>query len=130
MRVEDVGARTWLLGAVAGWGLLAWLLAVFGMGSRIAPLLDDPTLVKPIPALPAPIANRLGPIGQYAEIGARPLFAEDRRPKAVLRCKASAMLDASQEFDYLLTSVLITPNLQPGHPATSRRQQVRTGQAR
>ena len=132
MRVEDVGARTWLLGAIAGWGILAWLLAVFGMGSRIAPLLDDPALVKPIPALPAHMANRLGPISQYAEIGARPLFSEDRRPKPFSLKGGDDATDASQEFDYVLTSVLITPNLQLAilqPPDGSKSVRVKLGEA-
>jgi general secretion pathway protein N len=132
MRVEDVGARTWLLGAIASWGILAWLLAVFGMGSRIAPLLDDPALVKPIPALPAHMANRLGPISQYAEIGARPLFSEDRRPKPFSLKGGDDATDASQEFDYVLTSVLITPNLQLAilqPPDGSKSVRVKLGEA-
>ncbi|MGH8078840.1 MAG: type II secretion system protein XpsN [Lysobacter sp.] len=132
MRVEDAGARTWLLAAAAGWGLLVWLLAVFGMGSRIAPLPSDPSLEKPIPALPARTSNRLGPIEQYAEIGARPLFAEDRRPKPFSLQGEDEGTNASQEFDSLLTSVLITPNLklailQP--PDGSKSERVKLGEA-
>lgn len=112
MRVDDAGARTWLLAAVAGWALLAWLLALSGMGGRIAPLADDPGLLKPIPSLPPSAANRLGPIGQYNEIAARPLFAEDRRPKPFSLQGEGDSTAASQKFDYLLTSVLITPGLQ------------------
>lgn len=131
MRVEDAGARTWLLAAVAGWGLLAWLLAVFGMGSAIAPLLDDPGLLKPIPALPASSTGRLGPMAQYTGIGARPLFAEDRRPKA-FSLKGDDGTDASQAFDYLLTSVLITPSLQLAilqSPDGSKSARVKLGEA-
>lgn len=132
MRVEDVSARTWLLAAVAGWGVVAWVLAVFGMGGRIAPLLDDPGLVKPIPALPPRTASRLGPIDQYAEIGARPLFSEDRRPKPFSLQGEDDSANASQEFDSLLTSVLITPNLklailQP--PDGSKSERVKLGEA-
>jgi general secretion pathway protein N len=108
------------------------VLAVFGMGGRIAPLLDDPGLVKPIPALPPRTASRLGPIGQYAEIGARPLFSEDRRPKPFSLQGEDDSANASQEFDSLLTSVLITPNLklailQP--PDGSKSERVKLGEA-
>jgi len=130
MRVDDAGARTWLLAAVAGWGLLAWLLAVFGMGNRIAPLPDDAGLVKPIPALPASSTNRLGTLGQYAEIGVRPLFAEDRRPKPFsLQGDDGA---ETRQFDYLLTSVLITPNLHLAilqSPDGSKSVRVKLGEA-
>ncbi len=132
MRVDDAGARTWLLAAVAGWGVLAWGLAVFGMGGRLTPLPDDPTLVKPIPALPGRMTNRLGPIGQYAEIGARPLFADDRRPKPFSLQGDDDAGKASEEFDYLLTSVLITPNLQLAilqSPDGSKSVRVRLGDA-
>lgn len=132
MRVDAAGARTWLLAAVAGWAVLAWLLAVFGMGGRIAPLADDPGLIKPIPTLPASSDSRLGPITQYAEIGARPLFAEDRRPKPFSLQGDAEGADASQAFDYLLTSVLLTPNLQLAilqSPDGSKSERVKLGEA-
>ena len=47
MRIDDAGPRTWLLAGVAGWALVAWLLAVAGMGGRVEPLPDDPTLLQP-----------------------------------------------------------------------------------
>ncbi len=132
VRVDDIGARTWLLAVVAGWAVLAWLLAVLGMGGRIAPLADDTGLVKPIPALPAGSASRLGPISQYAEIGARPLFSVDRRPRPFSLQGDADGTDASQEFDYLLTSVLITPTLQLAilqSPDGSKSARVKLGEA-
>ncbi len=132
MRLDAVGARTWLLAAVAGWAVLAWLLAVFGMGGRIAPLADDPALIKPIPALSANAGSRLGPITQYAEIGARPLFAEDRRPKPFSLQGDAQGTDTSQAFDYVLTGVLITPRLQLAtlqSPDGSKSERVKLGQA-
>ena len=132
MRVDDAGARTWLLAAGAGWGVLAWLLAVFGMGGHIAPLPDDPGLIKPLPALPANSVNRLGPLEQYAEIGARPLFATDRLPKPFSLQGDVEGTDAASEFDYLLTSVLITPRLQLAilqPPDGSKSVRVKLGEA-
>lgn len=132
MRVDAAGARTWLLAAVAGWAVLAWVLAVFGMGGRIAPLADDPGLIKPIPTLPARSASRLGPITQYAEIGARPLFATDRRPKPFSLLGEGEGAEATQEFDYLLTSVLITPDLRLAmlqSPDGSKSERVKVGEA-
>lgn len=112
MRVDAASARTWLLAAIAGWAVAAWLLAVLGMGGRIVPLADDPGLIQPIPALPAGSTSRLGPIGQYAEFGVRPLFAEDRRPKPFSLQGGAEGADTGQTFDYVLTGVLITPRLQ------------------
>lgn len=100
-----------MLAAVAAWAVLAWLLAALGMGGRIAPRGDDPGLAQPIPALPAASVSRLGPFSQYAEIGARPLFSEDRRPKPFSLQADAEGTDASNAFDYLLTGVLITPRL-------------------
>ena len=50
VRVDSAGPRTWLLATLAGWALLAWLLALLGMGGRIAPLADDPALLQPLAA--------------------------------------------------------------------------------
>lgn len=110
MRFESAGPRTWLLAGAAGWALLALLLALFGMGGRIAPLPEDASLLRPIPALPRPAPERLGPLGQYAEIASRPLFADDRRPHPFF-LQAAAGEEQAKAFDYVLTSVMITPTL-------------------
>ena len=111
MRLETAGPRTWLLAALAGWALLAWILALAGMAGRVVPLPDDPALVQPLPQPKAPPAERLGPLSQYAEIGARPLFSEDRRPQAFSLTSDSEDEGQANTFDYVLTSVLITPGL-------------------
>ena len=110
MRVEGVAPRTWLLGTLAGWSLVLWLLALLGMGGHIQPLADDPSLIQRLPQLPPPPPERLGPLTQYAEISARPLFSEDRRPQP-FSLTAEGDADAAPAFDYVLTSVLITPTL-------------------
>lgn len=110
MRLDEAGPRTWLLAAVAGWALLAWLLAAAGMGGRIERLERDPSLLKPIPPVrPAP-PLRLGPLGQYSQIAARPLFAQDRKPHPFFLQGEGEVAEESG-FDYVLTSVLITPKL-------------------
>lgn len=109
VRAEDVAPRTWLLAALAGWAVLAWLMALAGMGGRVAPLADDPSLLQPLPPVRATPAQRLGPLAQYGEIASRPLFMDDRRPKPFsLRTDDG---EAANTFDYVLTSVLITPAL-------------------
>ena len=45
MRIDAFGPRTWLLATLAGWALLVWILALFGMGGQVRPLPDDPSLV-------------------------------------------------------------------------------------
>lgn len=111
MRPDDAPPRTWLLAAAAGWALLAWLLALAGMGTRIAALPEDPALLRPLPPLRPAARERLGPLAQYGEIGARPLFATDRRPKAFSLQGAAEGEGQAAAFDYRLTSVLITPGL-------------------
>lgn len=131
MRVEGIAPRTWLLGTVAGWALLVWLLALLGMGNRVEHLAEDPSLVPHLPQLaPAP-PERLGPLSQYGEISARPLFSDDRQPQP-FSLVAEGDSDSAPKFDYILTSVLITPTLkmaivQPSAGGDSIR--VRLGQA-
>ena len=109
MRADAWNVRTWLLAVVAGWAVLVALLALFGLGSRITPLPADPDLVQSLPSLPAAPPERLGPVEQYADVAARPLFSEDRRPKPFFLSGEEA---AAPAFDLVLTSVLISPSLQ------------------
>jgi general secretion pathway protein N len=111
VRVDSAGPRTWLLATVAAWALLAWVLALAGMGGRAALLADDPGLLQPLPQPQPSPPERLGPLGQYAEIGARPLFAEDRRPHPFSLQAADGEETEANAFDYVLSSVLITPQL-------------------
>ncbi|MEP6634795.1 MAG: hypothetical protein ABJA62_11365 [Luteimonas sp.] len=104
------GAKTWLLAAVAGWALCIWALGLFGLGSRIKTLPDDPSLLQRLPQPSKPGPERLGPLGQYAEIGARPLFSDDRRPQPFF-INPEGEGEEQNTFDYMLTSVLITPRL-------------------
>lgn len=110
MRADAAGARTWLIGALALWALLFWILALAGLGSRIERLPADPALLQPLPAVPAPAQERLGPFPQYAAIGERPLFTDDRRPQPFFINAESG--EQQNTFDYVLTSVLLTPGLQ------------------
>ncbi|MEL1266135.1 hypothetical protein [Pseudoxanthomonas putridarboris] len=110
MRADAWTSRTWVLAAVAGWAVLVALLGMFGLGGRITPLPADPALVQALPRLPATPAERLGPLPQYAEIGGRPLFSENRQPQPFF---ISGEGEATAPgFDMVLSSVLITPGLQ------------------
>jgi general secretion pathway protein N len=90
--------------------VLAWLLALLGLGGHVARLPDDPALLARLPTLAAPTPARLGPLSQYSQISARPLFSEDRRPQP-FSINAEGDDNAAPAFDYVLTSVLITPTL-------------------
>lgn len=111
MRADAVGPRTWLLGAVAAWALCLWALGLFGLGGRIERLPDDPSLVQRLPRAPAATAERLGPLPQYDEIGARPLFNDDRRPQPFF-INPDGEGEQGNAFDFVLTSVLLTPGFQ------------------
>lgn len=109
MRAEAIGPRTWLLAAVAGWAVLVAILALFGLGGHIAPLADDPASAPRLPALPKAAPERLGVLARYSELTARPPFYESRQPQPFY---ATGEGDAqAPAFDYVLTSVLITPSL-------------------
>lgn len=111
MRLETAGVKTWLAGALALWALLAWGLALVGMGGRIQPLEDDPSLMGALPQAGNLPPERLGPLAQYPEIADRPLFTSDRRPKEFL-INPDGEGEAEDTFDFVLTSVLLTPGLQ------------------
>ncbi|TAA44593.1 general secretion pathway protein GspN [Pseudoxanthomonas winnipegensis] len=134
MRSDTLGARTWLLLVIAGWALLAWVLALAGMGRAIAPLADDPALVQRLPVLPPQAPERLGPADQYAAIGQRPVFAPDRQPHPFF-LEGQGEAAAKTSFDYVLTSVLITPTVRlailqkPGDGGPASAVRVRVGEA-
>ncbi|GAB2502633.1 type II secretion system protein XpsN [Lysobacter humi (ex Lee et al. 2017)] len=111
MRLDDVAPRTLLLGGLAGWAVLAWILALAGMGSRLPPGEPGAVRAAPVPSLPPPAADApaLGPISQYATTAARPLFATDRRPHPFFLQGEGGGPAEAPEFDLVLTSVLITP---------------------
>ena len=109
MRLADAGPRTWLLASVAGWALLAWLGSVANMGGSIARLPDDPSLLRKLPTATRAQPERIGAMAQYAEVGTRPLFSENRRPQP-FSLQPQGEGEEAQAFDFVLTSVLLTPN--------------------
>lgn len=112
-RFEQSGPLTWLLAACAGWALLVWLAALLGLGNAVAPTLSiaaDTPLPQAKPASP----DRIGPLAQYAEAAARPVFTSDRRPRSFLATVPEGDAAAgmqTQTLDFILTGVLITPQL-------------------
>ncbi|MGY1425718.1 type II secretion system protein XpsN [Lysobacter sp. A289] len=110
MRIDDAGPRTRLLAAVAGVAVLAWALAMAGMGGRVAPLDDASGVLAPLPPLPAAPAPRPAAPGEHEAIAARPLFSPDRTPQPFFLENGGG--EETQGFNYVLTSVLLTPRLQ------------------
>lgn len=134
MRLDDVAPRTLLIGTFAGWALVAWVLSLAGMGSRLPEARGGAIAGNPLPTLPkAAVARSLGPFAQYGEIGGRPLFATDRRPHPFSLVPTSgAPADAPPEFDLVLTSVLLTPQARMAivqKPDGSEAWRVRVGEA-
>lgn len=111
MRAESAGANTWLLAAVAGWALCVWTLGLFGLGGRIEARPEDPSLLQRLPQPAQPLPERLGPLAQYSEIGTRPLFSDNRQPQPFL-INPDGESEQANTFDFVLTSVLLTPQLQ------------------
>ena len=131
-RLARARPATWLLAAAAGWALLLWLGALSGMGGRVADAPAQPAGALPQAAAPAP--DRIGPLGQYADAAARPLFTADRRPRSFLASAGGNGDggDAGGSLDFILTGVLISPRvqlaiLQPAGGGESQR--VRLGDA-
>lgn len=130
MRADALWPRTWLLATLAGWSLVVAVLALFGLGAHIAPLKDDPSVAPRLPALPKAAKERLGPLSQYSQLVTRPPFYESRQPQPFYLSGEAEGQPAA--FDYVLTSVLITPGfrmaiLQPSQGGEGVRVQV--GQA-
>ena len=128
-RFDQAGPLTWLLVAAAGWALLLWLAALLGMGGQVAdaePAASDAALPQPRPATP----DRIGPLAQYSEAAARPLFTQDRRPRSFLATAPEGDGAAqNQSLDFILTGVLISPQvelavLQPSGGGDSQRVRV------
>lgn len=129
-RFAQARPLTWLLAGVCGWALLLWVGALLGMGGRVAAVEPLPAgaLPQPRPATP----DRIGPLVQYAEAAARPLFTQDRRPRGFLASVPEGEGEAaqSQTLDFILTGVLISPQvrlatLQPASGGEAQR--VREG---
>jgi general secretion pathway protein N len=112
MRLDRLAPRTWLLATVAAWALVSWLLAVAGMGANAALLPADASLLQPLPQVQPAGAQRLRPLAAYGAVVARPLFANDRRPHPFsLAPQGDDDAPAANSFDYILTSVVIAPQL-------------------
>jgi general secretion pathway protein N len=110
MRVDNLAPKTWLLAAVAVWALCLWALAMAGMGSRLGGVPEDVAQQR-LPTTQLPNGERPGPLVQYSEIASRPLFSENRQPQP-FTIDGNGQEAPSNPFDYILTSVLMTPAVQ------------------
>lgn len=112
VRLERVRPLTRVLAAVAGAAVLAWVLALAGVGAHASVADVDTAMAQPIPQLQATVATHLDPLAEYTEAVSRPVFARDRRLHAfALSPGESRAATAGNGFDYVLNSVLIAPGI-------------------
>jgi len=121
MKLEAAGLRTWWLGGIALWALAVWGATLFGMGSRIAPATDGDAGAAPLPRLAPAAPERMASASTYAQIGVRPLFAEDRQPRPYLLGGTEQGTASSVS----LTGVLLTPGFGMAILTTDQRQSLR-----
>lgn len=121
MKLEAAGLRTWWLGGIALWALAIWGATLFGLGSRIAPATDGDAGAAPLPRLAPAAPERMASASTYAQIGARPLFAEDRQPRPYLLGGTEQGTASSVS----LTGVLLTPGFGMAILTTDQRQSLR-----
>lgn len=111
-RFDQAGPLTWLLAAGAGWSVLLWIGALLGMGGKVdqaVPAAAEVALPQARPAAP----DRIGPLAQYADAASRPLFTQDRRPRSFMATGPEGdNVAMSQSLDFILTGVLISPQVQ------------------
>jgi general secretion pathway protein N len=110
MRVDSLSPKTWLLAGIAGWGVCLWLFALFGLGGRLGDSSGD-LPAQSLPTTKIPAVARPAAQAQYAEIGTRPVFSENRRPQPFVIPGAGDEIQANT-FDYTLTSVLMARDVQ------------------
>lgn len=110
MRVDSLSPKTWLLAGVAGWAVCLWTFSLLGLGSRLGKAPDD-TGQQRLPATTIPRADRPGVQAQYAEIGQRPIFSEDRKPQPFI-IDGNGEAAPANTFDYVLTSILMSSTVQ------------------
>jgi general secretion pathway protein N len=110
MRADSLSPKTWLLAGIAGWAVCLWVFALLGLGEHLgdAGIAETP---QPLPSTTIPRADRPGPQAQYAEIGVRPIFSENRKPQP-FRIDGTGEEAQVNTFDYTLTSVMIASGVQ------------------
>jgi len=122
MKIEWASLRSWWLGGVALWAGAIWVATLLGLGGRIAPPDADAQQTPRLPVLAPAAPDRITSPQAYADIGARPLFAEDRRPRPYLLGGADAGAGSSA---VTLTGVLLTSEFGMAILTTDQKQSLR-----
>lgn len=104
--ISALRPRGAVLAALALWAVCLFVLAVAGLGGRVAPRPDDTALVPSMPEVRLTVVgSRLGPATDYLEVGDRPLLTADRRPAPMSDAGAG---EGDKPLEVTLTSVLIS----------------------
>jgi len=122
MKIELAPLRSWWLGGVAAWAAAIWIATLFGLGGRIAPPDAGDRAPPPLPTLAPAAPERLASADAYAAIGARPLFAEDRKPRPYL---LGGSEPGSASSAVSLTGVLLTSEFGMAILTTDQKQSLR-----
>ncbi|MFL9583112.1 hypothetical protein [Stenotrophomonas sp. AB1(2024)] len=122
MKIELAPLRSWWLGGVAAWAAAIWIATLFGAGGRIAPVGAADRAPPPLPTLAQAAPERIASAEAYAAIGARPLFAEDRKPRPYLLGGNEPGTSASA---VTLTGVLLTSEFGMAILTTDQKQSLR-----
>ncbi len=121
MKIELTSLRSWWLATAVAWAAAIWIASLFGLGSHLPPAGEGDRAASPLPVLPAAAPERIASAEAYAQIGARPLFAEDRRPRPYLL--GGSEPGASSAVS--LTGVLLTSEFSMAILTTDQKQSLR-----
>ena len=121
MKIELSSLRSWWLATALLWAAAIWIASLFGLGGRIPAAADGERSASPLPVLPAAAPERIASAEGYAQIGARPLFAEDRKPRPYLL--GGSEPGASSAVS--LTGVLLTSEFSMAILTTDQKQSLR-----
>lgn len=121
MKIELASLRSWWLATALLWAAAIWVAGLFGLGGRIPAAAEGDRTASPLPVLPAAAPERLASAEAYAQIGARPLFAEDRKPRPYLL--GGSEPGASSAVS--LTGVLLTSEFSMAILTTDQKQSLR-----
>lgn len=121
MKSDVASLRSWWLGAVVLWAAAIAVATAFGLGARIAPADPGERSAPALPVLAAAAPERMAAPGSYADIAARPLFAEDRRPRPYLL----GGTEPGASTAVRLTGVLLTPQFGMAILTTEQNQSIR-----
>lgn len=121
MKIELASLRSGWLGVVVLWAAAIWVASLFGLGGRIAAADGTARGAAALPVLAPAAPERIASAQAYAEIGARPLFAEDRKPRPYLL--GGSEPGASSTVS--LTGVLLTGEFGMAILTTDQKQSLR-----